>query len=83
MFKINKNLWLGKLNYINIKSTHNYDTRQSASENYYRPSISTNTAKHCSDFMGPYIWSTIPLSLKLLPIHLFKKEYKAELIKKY
>ena len=58
MFKINKNLWLGKLNYINIKSIHNYNTRQSASENYYRPSISTNTAKYCSDFM----WLTVSLS---------------------
>ena len=83
MFKINNNSWFGNLNYAKIKFVHNYNTRQSASENFYRPTISTNTAKYCSDFMGPYIWSTIPLRLKLLPLHLFKKQYKAELIMKY
>ena len=83
MYKINNNMWFGNLNCLKVKSVHNYNTRQSASENFYRPPIATNTSKYCSDFMGPLLWSTIPYDLKKLPLHLFKKKYKDELINAY
>ena len=47
---------------------------------YFRPRVSTNLGKMSFKFSAPKIWETVPLGLKCLPHHKFKKEWKSYLL---
>ena len=58
---------------------HNYNTKFVSKLNYFRPRVSTNLRKMSFKFSAPKIWETLPLGLKGLPYHKFKKEWKSYL----
>ena len=45
-----------------------------------RPRVSTNLGKTSFKFSAPKFWDTVPPSLKCLPFHKFKKEWKSYLL---
>ena len=59
---------------------HSYNTRFVSKLNYFRSRVSTNLRKMSFKFSDPKIWETLPLGLKGLPYHKFKKEWKSYLL---
>jgi len=49
-----------------IKNLHNYNTRNSANENYFLPRKQTNTGKMAFNNLEPMIWKEVPNDLKKL-----------------
>ena len=59
---------------------HNHNTRFVSNLSYFRPRVSTNLGKTSFKFSAPKVWETVPLGLKCLPYHKFKKEWKSCLL---
>ena len=62
---------------------HNYNTRQSSSEGFSLPSISTNFKKNFLTFDGIKFWNSLPIELKKMDNkHHFVKQMKYFLMNK-
>ena len=58
----------------------NYNTRFVSKLNYFRLRGSTNLGNMSFKFSASKIWETVPLGLKCLPYHKFKKKWKSYLL---
>jgi len=59
--------------YNSFKTCINYNTRNSANENYFLPQKQTNTGKIAFNYLGPMIWKEVPNDLKNCSYYAFKK----------
>ena len=82
MHKI-KNLTVGENNLTMIKEIHDYNTRQSKSNNYYINSVSTKLGGKCFSSKGPELWNKIPKNIRQLPLNSFKAKFKKHLLDAY
>lgn len=81
MFKINRNLWLGKFNLVKTNQIHSHNTRASQAGNFY---TTGNKIKNSSiTRIGPKVWFKIPKETKQLTFNLFKKIIKNEKLATY
>ena len=83
MYKINNGTWMGNTEFKKVSSIHKHFTRSSASDRFYTPKVKTNAAKNSFYYMGPKVYSEIPLSIRKLPINSFKKEVCKRLMQNY
>ena len=80
MHKTSNNNITGNYNLIKANKIHNYNTRFAANSNYYRKFNKLNLGLNTFTAKGSQLWSKIPLNLKSLPLHLFKKQLKQHLL---
>ena len=66
MFKYSNNIWKGTFDLNKIKNSHTYSTRFAESKNYYLKRIARKKAIGGLSFIGPRIWSEVPVELKKL-----------------
>ena len=84
MHKINNNSWVGtKTIFRKVSSIHSYYTRAIAQDKYYTPSVKTNIAKNSFYYLGPKIYSEIPLLIRDMSNQRFKTHYSNILINGY
>ena len=84
MHKINNNTWVGtKTIFRKVSSIHNYYTRAIAQDKYYTPTVTTNIAKNSFYYLGPKIYSEIPLLIRDMSNQRFKTHYSKFLINDY
>ena len=65
---------------IPISDIHSYNTRLSASGNFYRPKVRTNYGQSSIKFIISKLWNCVPPYLKHLNIEAFKIQYKQFLL---
>ena len=64
MFQVKYNEFSLENEFIKTKNVHKYNTRQSSSEGFFLPSISTNLKKNFLTFDGIKVWNSLPIELK-------------------
>ena len=80
MHKIHNNLITGEYNLTLLTKTHNYNTRSSSNLNYYQTFQRLNLGLQSFLTQGIKFWNKLSISIKSLPIHLFKKKLRQYLI---
>ena len=64
-----------------VTNVHNYNTRNAARYNFYRPQIRTNYGKFTFKYSASVLWESIPTCLKKISTtNGFKKQYKINLM---
>ncbi len=64
-----------------VTNVHNYNTRNAARYNFYRPQIRTNYEKFTFKYSASVLWESIPTCLKKISTtNGFKKQYKINLM---
>ena len=66
MFQVSHNKFSLENELIKTKTVHNYSTRQSSSEGFSLPSISSNLKTNFLTFDGIKLWNSLPKELKQL-----------------
>ena len=79
MHRIHNKKFTGKYNLIRLDQTHKYNTRSSIKQNYHSTFNRLNIGLSSFIVQGPKFWNQIPVEIKLLPFHLFKRKLKAHL----
>ena len=70
--------------FVKIKHMHKYNTRQSSSEGFSLPSISTNFKKSFLTFDSIKLWNSLPTKLKkMYNKHNFARQVKCFLLNNY
>ena len=59
-----------------ISNIHSYNTRSSVSNNFYTQSSRLSIQANSFSRMGTKIWNEMPMSLRKLPINVFKRKMK-------
>ena len=80
MHRIHNNKFTGKYNLIRLDQSHKYNTRSSIKQNYQTSFNRLNVGLNSFKMQGPKCWNQIPLEIKILPIHLFKRKLKEMLL---
>ena len=77
MFQINTDKTILEGKFVKTKNLHKYNTRQSSSEGFSLPSITTNYKKNFLTFDGIKFWNSLPIELKkMYNKHHFVKQMK-------
>ena len=66
-----------------INTRHKYNTRLASKSTFAFPIIRTNYGRFNIRFFGPKVWNEIDESLKSLSFRCFKRELKAQPLRKY
>ena len=66
-----------------ISSAHHHFTCSARNNNCIVPLVRTNIGKSAIKFQGPLVWNSIPLTLKDLPLPLFKKKLRSHYLDNY
>lgn len=69
--------------FLDLTQAHNHNTRAKSNNNYFLPSIKTNSGKNSIRFHGVQLWNKLPVTLKHYSFHCFKKAYAEMLLKQY
>ena len=80
MHKTHNNKITGHYNLTPIDQIHSHNTRFSKNSNYYTTFNKLNLGLTTFSNQGAKFWRTLPLDLKQLPLHSFKKKLKQTLI---
>ena len=80
MYKIQNNLITGSYNLTPLNKKHKYNTRLAQNSNFYQNFQRTKLGQSTCSAQGLRIWRQVPVLMKSLPLHMFKKNLKQYLI---
>ena len=62
---------------------HQYRTRQATQLKYYNERLKLETTKKSIGYTGRFVWNSLPLKIRNLPYHSFKKQLLKLTLEKY
>ena len=84
IYNRSRNNTIGENSLVKLEDKHNYNTRASASNNFYHHTVYTNVGLRSLSHQGPTIWKDIPKQIKdSININQFTTNYKRVLLQTY
>ena len=81
MHKIKNKAITGSYHLIPLNQQHSQNTRLSKGGNYFQKFQKTSYGQSTFSTSAVKLWRTVPMEIKGLPLHLFKRKYKQHLFK--